>query len=47
MSPDHATTAPVPEWTQRDVWAFRFYQIGGYVLLNLIDEPAWLALMFC
>ena len=47
MSPDLATTAPMSEWTRRDAWALRFYQVGGYVLLNLIDEPAWLALMFC
>jgi len=26
---------------------FWFYRIGGYLLLNVIDEPAWLALMFC
>ena len=27
-----------------EYWAYR---CGAYVLLNLIDEPAWLALMFC
>ena len=26
---------------------FWFYRIGGYLLLNVIDEPAWLALLFC
>jgi hypothetical protein len=25
-------------------WAYR---AGAYVLLNLIDDPAWLALIFC
>jgi hypothetical protein len=25
-------------------WAYR---LGGYVVLNLLDDPAWLALMFC
>jgi hypothetical protein len=25
-------------------WAYR---AGGYVLLNLVDDPAWLALIFC
>lgn len=25
-------------------WAYRF---GGYVLTNVMDDPAWLALMFC
>jgi hypothetical protein len=24
-----------------------FYRVGGYLLLNVMDEPAWLALMFC
>lgn len=23
------------------------YRIGGYLLLNVVDDPAWLALMFC
>jgi len=26
---------------------FWFYRVGGYLLLNVMDEPAWLALMFC
>lgn len=24
-----------------------FYRVGGFVLLNVLDDPAWLALMFC
>jgi hypothetical protein len=24
-----------------------FYRIGGYLLTNFVDDPAWLALMFC
>ncbi|MFZ4480465.1 MAG: hypothetical protein ACOYNZ_11305 [Rhodoferax sp.] len=24
-----------------------FYRVGAFLLLNVIDEPAWLALMFC
>ena len=31
-------------WETIEFW---FYRVGGYVLLNLLDEPAWLALMFC
>lgn len=23
------------------------YQVCGYVVLNLLDDPAWLALIFC
>lgn len=23
------------------------YQVGAYVVFNLLDDPAWLALMFC
>ena len=26
---------------------FWFYRVGGYLLLNVLDDPAWLALMFC
>jgi hypothetical protein len=26
---------------------FCFYRVGGFVLLNIVDDPAWLALMFC
>jgi hypothetical protein len=26
---------------------FWFYRIGGYLLINVLDDPAWLALMFC
>jgi hypothetical protein len=39
-------TAASP-WTLQDQLAFWFYRGGAYVLLNLIDEPAWLALIFC
>ncbi len=23
------------------------YRLGGYLLINFVDDPAWLALMFC
>lgn len=23
------------------------YRLGAFVLLNVLDDPAWLALMFC
>jgi len=23
------------------------YRIGGYLLVNFVDDPVWLALMFC
>jgi hypothetical protein len=23
------------------------YRIGSYLLINVMDDPAWLALMFC
>jgi hypothetical protein len=29
---------------QAEYWSYR---LGGYVLLNFVDDPAWLALMFC
>ena len=27
-----------------ELWVYR---VGGYVVLNVLDDPAWLALMFC
>jgi hypothetical protein len=27
--------------------AFWFYRLGGYLVNNVLDDPAWLALMFC
>jgi hypothetical protein len=27
-----------------EYWAYR---LGGFVVLNLLDDPAWLALIFC
>lgn len=30
-----------------EVLEFWFYRVGGFVLLNLVDDPVWLALMFC
>ena len=31
----------------RDGIEYWIYRVGGFVLLNVLDEPAWLALMFC
>jgi hypothetical protein len=30
--------------TQAEYWSYR---LGEYVMLNLVDDPAWLALIFC
>ena len=32
---------------QLDQAEFWFYRIGGYLIQNVLDDPAWLALMFC
>lgn len=29
---------------QIQAWAYR---IGGFLLVSFLDDPAWLALMFC
>lgn len=42
-APDDAATT----WTRQDQLRLWFYRAGGYLLLNLLDEPAWLALLFC
>lgn len=26
---------------------FWVYRVGAFVLVNVLDDPAWLALMFC
>lgn len=31
-------------WDRIEFWCYR---VGGFILLNVIDDPAWLALMFC
>ena len=41
------TTAATQAWTPQDQWLYWCYRVGGYLLLNVLDEPAWLALMFC
>jgi hypothetical protein len=27
-----------------ELWAYR---VGGFIVLNVLDDPAWLALIFC
>lgn len=31
----------------RDRLELWLYRIGTYLLINVMDDPAWLALMFC
>jgi hypothetical protein len=36
---------PTPEFIAlARYWACR---LGGFIVLNVLDDPAWLALMFC
>jgi hypothetical protein len=42
MDPMH--TPSMSPFEQMQWWT---YQIGGYLLLHVLDDPAWLALMFC
>ncbi len=30
--------------TSSELW---FYRGGGFLMLNVLEDPAWLALMFC
>ena len=39
--------APDQSLNMRDQAEFWLYRIGAYLLINVIDDPAWLALMFC
>jgi hypothetical protein len=29
------------------VLQFWLYRIGAYLLINVMDDPAWLAMLFC
>jgi hypothetical protein len=44
----HASRGLAVTWVEimasGQFWAYR---LGAYLLLNVIDDPAWLALMFC
>ena len=40
-----APGAPWAEW--REAIAFTGYGLGNYLLLNVVEDPAWLALAFC
>jgi len=31
-------------WTQLKLWGYR---VGVYTAIAVLDDPAWLALMFC
>ena len=34
------------EWLP-ERWATWSFRVGAYLLINLLDDPAWLAFMFC
>lgn len=31
-------------WFALELWAYRAY---GYLMVNVVEDPAWLALVFC
>ena len=40
--------ATAPDWREALLpLQLRWYQASIYVALTLVDDPAWLALMFC
>lgn len=41
---DETDTLTLGVQDRAEYWAYR---IGAYLLINVIDDPAWLALMFC
>jgi hypothetical protein len=35
-------------WTEKALTAqFWTYRLGAYLMLNVVEDPAWLALIFC
>ena len=41
---DLSSELPFDLKERAELW---IYRIGAYLLINVIDDPAWLALMFC
>lgn len=42
------TLQPAADWrTAWLAWQVRLYQASTYIALTLVDDPAWLALIFC
>lgn len=46
-SPFMPSTSFDLSFDMRDRVELWVYRIGGYLLINVLDDPAWLALMFC
>jgi len=42
-----SSTSIEPSFDKKDRVELWLYRIGAYLLINVIDDPAWLALMFC
>ena len=42
-----AGRVPVHQVLRFQALQFWAYRIGGFALVNIMDDPAWLALMFC
>lgn len=32
------------QWARTQAWAYR---IAGFLMLTVIDDPAWMAMLFC
>lgn len=48
----HSASVPwparTPSWLLRvDALRWWGYQVGGYLALNVLDDPAYMALLFC
>ena len=46
-TPFMSSTSIEPSFDKKDRVELWLYRIGAYLLINVIDDPAWLALMFC
>jgi len=41
-----STLFSAPIWTSASL-EYWTYRVGAYLLLNFVDDPAWLAFIFC
>ena len=46
-APANSPFMPLTFSDVRDRVELWVYRISGFLLINVIDDPAWLALMFC
>lgn len=47
LNPQPVTNGPITWAKTRSTAQFWTYRLSAYILLNVVDDPVWLALVFC